>query len=168
MNRPDRVQELAAIVAEQAAAVSELRDALFAERRALTVVDDGALAQATARKATALAILESAEIERRKKCRDIAPALPSDDMQALLAQFIGDGTATSTTTAIVRSWQQLRTTLRQCRDVNEANGLVVATLHRQVQQALNLLRGGRGMVATYGPTGSTQLAGASARELARA
>lgn len=168
MNRPDSMRELAAIVAEEAATVSELRDALLAERRALAACDDCALTAATARKTTALAILERAEAARRSKCRDIAPALTSGDMQAVLAQLSGDTTATSTTASIVRSWHQLRTTLQQCREVNEANGQALAALQRYVQQALNLLRGGRGVVATYGPTGSTQLAGASARELARA
>jgi flagellar biosynthesis/type III secretory pathway chaperone len=168
MSRPDRMQELAAILADEAAAATELQDALFAERRALAAVDDDALTQATARKTTALATLESAEVRRRRQLRDISPTLASGDMQSLLERLIGDATASSSMDSIRRNWEQVRRTLQQCRAVNEANGQVVTALQRQVQQALNLLRGGRGHVATYGPTGSAQFADVGARELARA
>jgi flagellar biosynthesis/type III secretory pathway chaperone len=168
MARPDLMRELAAIIEREAAAADDLLEALLCEKRALAASDSAALADATARKSTTLAVLESSEGERRSLVQFGMPSAASADMQGLLDRLAADSMDTPAMISIVRNWTRLRATLQQCRDTNIVNGQIVAAMHRRVQQALNLLRGGRGTIATYGRTGSTQLAGAGSRELARA
>jgi len=68
---------------------------------------------------------------------------------------------------IRQRWQALVDVLRRCRSANQANGLVVASLQRRVQQAIGLLRNGAAEPVLYGPTG-TAPAATAARALARA
>jgi flagella synthesis protein FlgN len=52
-------------------------------------------------------------------------------------------------------WDELQLLARQCRDQNEVNGGILALSRRQVQQALDVLRGGERQV-TYGPRGESR------------
>ena len=168
MNRWDCVTELAPIIEREAATAAALLDALLREKKALAGSDAVALAETTDRKNAALTALEVAETERRRVLQRFNLGSPPGDMQVLIEKCAIEKVTTPAAISIASNWKQLRTSLLHCRDANLTNGQIVATMQRRVQQALNLLRGGRGEVATYGRTGSTQLTGAGARELARA
>lgn len=167
MNRMDCVNALRNAVVEQCSVAARLLAALDSEKRALAGRDAQALEDAAGRKQAALAAIEGLERERRKLAQALGYGVSAQDMTQLIARVIVEFPNTRAVTELSAGWADLGSTLRRCRDTNATNGRVVASLQRRVQQALNLLRGGRGEVATYGRTGSTQLAGASARALAR-
>lgn len=167
MNRMDCINFLNRAVAEQGSAAALLLEALESERQALAGRDSQAVADAAGRKQTALASIESLERERRRLTQALGYGVSAEDMTQLIARITVEFPNARAVAELSAAWSSLGRTLRRCRDINATNGRVVASLQRRVQQALNLLRGGRGEVATYGRTGSTQLAGASARALAR-
>lgn len=167
MNRMDCVTVLCRTVAEQCAVAARLIEALESEKQALAGRDAQALADAAGRKQAALTAIENLERERRRLAQTLGFGVSAQDMTQLIARVNIEFPNNRAIAELSAGWISLGSTLRRCRETNTTNGRVVASLQRRVQQALNLLRGGRGEVATYGRTGSTQLAGASARALAR-
>jgi len=64
-------------------------------------------------------------------------------------------------------WRELEGLLTQCRDKNNTNGKIIALSHRQVQQALAILRNGElAGDSCYSPTGNRPAA-ASSRTLGK-
>ncbi|MGE3600031.1 MAG: flagella synthesis protein FlgN [Dehalococcoidia bacterium] len=167
MTRMDCVTSLCSIVAEQCSVASMLLESLSLEKTALAGRDSQALADAANRKQTALAAIERLEVERRRLTQTLGHGASAEDMTQLIARVGVEFPNARPVVELTAAWSSLGSTLRRCRESNATNGRVVASLQRRVQQALNLLRGGRGEVATYGRTGSTQLAGVSARAWAR-
>lgn len=153
----------AILIAEQKA-VQALLAALEAEAAALGGRDPETLAKATADKTSALEALETLERERRDFCARIGAGPSQADMDAWLAAFADGATEMS---VLRERWRSLTELLRRCRQTNQANGLVVASLQRRVQQALNLMRNGSTEPPVYGRSGSTA-ASPAARAIARA
>lgn len=167
MNRTECVTSLCKTLVDQCSVAARLLAALDSEKQALAGRDSQALADAAGRKQAALADMENLERDRRRLAQALGHGVSAQDMTQLIARAAVEFPNARTVAELSAAWNSLGSTLRRCRDANATNGRVVASLQRRVQQALNLLRGGRGEVATYGRTGSTQLAGASARALAR-
>lgn len=141
--------ELDSLLAAQIEAARILRAALEAEHAALGQRDADALARAAADKARAIEGLENVERHRRTLCMRIGAGPGQPELAAWLESF-SDGSELSR--RVREHAAALATLLRECRSANDANGMVVATLHRRVQQALGLLRGGP-ETGTYGPGG---------------
>ena len=160
--------ELAALIEREAAEAARLLEALTSERSALAINDSDSLTAATTEKATVLGQLEQIEKDRRRLLQRVAVGATQAEMQSYVELLGLNAETRSLSRVLHQHWQQLTITLQKCRDQNLANGRIVAAMQTRVQQALNLLRGGRGTIATYGRTGSTQLTGTGARELARA
>lgn len=160
--------ELAALIEREAAGAMRLVEALLREKSALAANDSDGLNAATTEKTALLGQLELLERDRRKLLQRVSFGATHADMQLFMARLALNVETNSLSRILLQNWQQLTATMQQCRDLNLANGRVVAAMQTRVQQALNLLRGGQGTVATYGRTGSTQLTGAGARERARA
>ena len=142
--------ELDSLLASQIEAARVLRAALEAALAALAQRDADALARAAAEKARAIASLEEIERHRRTLCMRIGAGPGHPELAAWLESF-SDGSEPSR--RVREHAAALAALLRECRAANEANGLVVTTLHRRVQQALGLLRGGAPEAGTYGPAG---------------
>ena len=160
--------ELAALIEREAAEAARLLEALTSERSALAVNDSDGLTAATTEKTAVLGQLELIEKDRRRLLQRVAVGATHAEMQSYVELLARSAETRPLSRVLHQHWRRLTTTLQQCRDLNLANGRIVAAMQTRVQQALNLLRGGRGTVATYGRTGSTQLTGTGARELARA
>lgn len=158
------ISRLEAILVDEEQAARALLAALEAETAALGGRDADALARATADKSRALETLESLERGRREFCSRFGAGPTQADLDAWLAAY-ADGSPQAA--ALGQRWRSLNELLRSCRKTNQANGLVVASLQRRVQQALNLLRSGSTEPPVYGPTGSS-LSTPSARAIARA
>jgi flagellar biosynthesis/type III secretory pathway chaperone len=142
--------ELDTLLAAQLEAVQRLRGALMAERAALEQRDAAALARAAADKAGSIEAIEDAESRRRALCMRIGAGPGHPELAAWLETFSrGDDLSRRLRERVA----ELATALRECRAANQANGLVVATLQRRVQQALGLLRSGSPGPSTYGPGG---------------
>jgi flagellar biosynthesis/type III secretory pathway chaperone len=164
MDRGGPVSELESIIAQEVAAAKHMREVLQAEETALRQRDADALGRATADKTGALEALESLESRRRDLCGRIgAGPAPAD----LVAWLDAHGRQNPAAATPVELWAQLTQLLADCRRLNRANGMAVATLQRRVQQALNLVRTGDSEPAAYGPTGGT-LGGPPPRAIARA
>lgn len=142
--------ELDSLIAAQLEAARALRAALEDEHAALERRDADALASAGADKGHAIAKLETLERHRRTLCGRIGAGPGHAELAAWLSSFSDGGEPAR---RLRDRLDALTTVLRSCRQANDANGIVVGTLHRRVQQALGILRGGSPEPATYGPAG---------------
>ena len=158
------ISRLESILVEEEQAARRLLAALEAETAALGGRDADALARATTEKTRALESLETLERGRREFCGRFGAGPTQADLDAWLAAY-ADGSPQAV--ALRQRWRSLNDLVQSCRKINHANGLVVASLQRRVQQALNLLRSGSAEPPVYGPSGNS-LSTPSARAIARA
>jgi flagella synthesis protein FlgN len=158
------VTELESIVRQEISAAARVRDILEAEHGVLGQRDPDRLSTVTADKTAALETLEALERRRREVCARVGAGPAPADLSAWLAAHGRPGPAAASLEA---RWVELTRVVSDCRRLNQANGLVVATLQRRSQQVLNLLRTGDSEPAAYGRTGRT-LSGPGARAIARA
>lgn len=129
-----RLQE---IVAEEEAAMRGVLEILGQESAALLARDVGALPGLSTRKADAVA--RAADLGQQR--------------QALMQDPPDPGHA-GVTSALAR----LRALALECRQLNEANGLMIRSQRRRLEGALSILRGGQPGVNVYGRDGAaTQL-----------
>jgi flagellar biosynthesis/type III secretory pathway chaperone len=136
-------RDLARHLDEQIAAMQAVLSALEAEQLALRHRDGDALLQAVNGKATSVARADQLEQRRQAMMADLGLA---DRRTAVGRQFSADA-------GISQRWQQVLALTRQCRAVNESNGLFIRGQRRRVDATLQILRGGSSAVAEYGPGG---------------
>jgi flagellar biosynthesis/type III secretory pathway chaperone len=113
-------------------AVRSLAATLAAERNALTGNSPQAVEQTAAEKTQILGTIEKLEAERR----------------ALWAEP-GLGLAAT----VAERWRDLMELMAGCRTANEVNGHIIHVRQHQVQQLIDIVRGGPAM--TYDPRGKT-------------
>ncbi|MEM8983248.1 MAG: flagellar export chaperone FlgN, partial [Pseudomonadota bacterium] len=106
-------------------ALMELRDALVAERRALTDPDADELNRASVRKRMALQAFEASDVERYIAQRD----------------------------SLGPDWDSVLSLAEECRHANLTNGALLATRKRHTEKLLRLLRGSDSR-STYSQTGA--------------
>ncbi len=128
-NRTPLPPAVATALLEQEQAVRRLLAALQQETAAISGRSAEGLREAVSRKELATRALESAEAARRE------------------AMAMAELTAASP--GVETPWSAILELLRHCRDVNEANGQLALRRARQVQGALQVLRGGAPQPATY-------------------
>ncbi|MBL8197533.1 MAG: flagellar protein FlgN [Chromatiales bacterium] len=126
-----RLQE---IVAEEAAAMRGVLEILGQESAALLARDVGALPGISNSKADAVA--RAADLGQQR--------------QALLQENVDPAQGGVVTSALA----QLRALALECRQLNEANGLMIRSQRRRLEGALNILRGGQPGVDVYGRDGA--------------
>jgi flagella synthesis protein FlgN len=165
MDSTQLVATLDTILLAEEAAAGVLLCALEAEAEALKGRDAATLTLATEEKVEALEKLESIEQERRDFCARIGAGPGQAGMDAWLAAYAGSG---GQATGLRERWTSLTELLRRCREINQANGLVVASLQRRVQQALSLMRTGSTEPPAYRPEEATAAAPSPVRTIARA
>lgn len=142
--------ELDSLVTAQLEAARTLLAAIEQEHAALERRDAEALSRAGADKSHAVAKLETLEQHRRSLCARIGAGPGQAELAAWLESFSDGGEPAR---RLRERLEALRSLLRTCRQANETNGMLVGSLHRRVQQALGILRGGSPEVSTYGPAG---------------
>lgn len=162
MEHGRNLQGLMSVLDQQVEAAQLLLGVLREERAALTGADADALADAVRRKDAARSQLELLEQDRRRLSVALGLGVDRRDFEAACGERSPAALATQP------KWQALAQLLTQCRDLNQTNGMTVSALRRRVLQASSLLRGESVPGAIYGPGGSTQPGGRSARALGRA
>lgn len=110
-----------------------LEATLSAERTALTGDSPQAVEEKVAEKVRILEALETLEAQRRALC-----ATPG-----------GVGFAAT----FAERWRALMELMAGCRSANEVNGHIIHVRQNQVQQLIDIVRGGPAI--TYGPQGKT-------------
>ena len=141
---------LSELLDQQISTLESLLTCLEAERQALGSRDVAALEQATARKTSQLSTADQLEKQRRA-------LVPDEGTMRKLARE----------PAIGPRWQQLMALTLRCRELNDANGMMIRWQHRRVAGTLHLLRGAP-TVDTYGPDGDSSQATKSRTPLASA
>ncbi len=129
-------QSLASLLAAELAALQSVLDCLHRESDALERRDAEALLACSQQKSDA--ITEVAKLTGlRGRQLDEQPAAGTPECRKLLGA--------------------VQTLATQCRQLNEANGLLIRGQRRRVEGTLNLLRGGQAAPDSYGRDGATQL-----------
>jgi flagellar biosynthesis/type III secretory pathway chaperone len=113
-------------------AARSLAATLAAERNALTGDSPQAVEQTAAEKIQILGTIEKLEAERRAIWAE-----PSLGLAATVAE----------------RWRDLMELMAGCRTANEVNGHIIHVRQHQVQQLIDIVRGGPAM--TYDPQGKT-------------
>jgi flagellar biosynthesis/type III secretory pathway chaperone len=113
-------------------AARSLAATLVAERTALTGDSPQAVEQKSAEKIQILETIEKLEVERRGLW-----ATPGLGLAATVAE----------------RWRALMELMAGCRTANDVNGHIIHVRQHQVQQLIDIVRGGPAI--TYGPQGKT-------------
>lgn len=143
----DRQPELLGLLEQQIATTTTLLGLLKTERETLNTRDIEALSRNGDMKHRCLAELDALDADRRQLSELIG--LPADRIG--FDDFLN--TLDERDPLRIR-WQRLVGLLEQCRELNEANGRLVALQRYHVQQALTVLRGADPAAMLYGPDGS--------------
>ncbi len=129
------MNSLQALLDQEVAALRAVLATLATERSALEERAPDALLAASNAKAEAVARAARLEQERR----DLVAANPGKQ-----------------DAAVQRLLQELKKLAAECRQQNDANGLLIRGQRRRVEGSLNVLRGGGGAADTYGRDGETR------------
>jgi len=133
------------LLTQEIEALQRILATLSAERAALDERAPDALLAASTAKAEAVAL--AASLEQQRQAQSAAdPAAPTAAASSLI--------------------NELKTLAAECRQQNDANGLLIRGQRRRVEGSLNVLRGGRAAPDTYGRDGATRLIQASRAPLA--
>jgi flagellar biosynthesis/type III secretory pathway chaperone len=127
------VDRLQAIVAGELAALRDVLEMLGRESAALRARDVGALPGISDSKADAVA--RAANLGQQR--------------QVLLQEFPDAGEAAASS-----ALASLRELALECRQLNEANGLMIRSQRRRIEGALGILCGGQPGVSVYGRDGA--------------
>lgn len=154
---------LTSLLSAQTALAERLHDLLTREYDLLTRVTAEApddLGRLLADKQALLAEIAEADRQLRETLAAQGLAADSTGLDALLARLDDSG-------GLARSWQRLAALLHECETQNLTNGGLVELSQRQVQFALDVLRGETTGTSTYGADGHTRSLGRS-RSIAEA
>jgi len=127
---------LAALFDQEIHAVEQVLDSLERERTALNARDADALLKITGEKERCVA--QAAELERQRI--GLQRELGVDGSSG---EFDG-------------SRHALRSLVLQCRELNDANGLMIRWQRQRVAESLNLVMGDRRDASVYGPDGEAR------------
>jgi flagella synthesis protein FlgN len=170
MHAQDLQPELKAHLDAEIAAADTLLNSLEAERTALKGTDAAALDRAGQIKLAALKRFEELELERRLLCQvhddrtAFEQLIDSLDRQTAIPS---SGPLSGSGATLRAAWLKLLETTGRCRNMNQANGLIVTIRQTQIRQLLGVLRGAGG-AQTYGPSGERSSPATGARAIARA
>lgn len=148
------MERLDALLAEAVREAFLLESALEREMAALSSRDVDALNEAVARKHQAAQSLE--RLTQAQTALLQAGGFDSDGsgMEAFLRDWDHEGVTRP-------RWNRLQEVMGRCRRLNQVNGGVVHTHQQQVQQAIQILRGGESRSELYDPRGRTVSDGSS-------
>ena len=131
-----RLLELRSILVRQKSLARTLLRILRAEDAALRSRNCDELCRAAADRTRTIAALETLERSRRAVCERLGIGPGQDEMDAwLTARCQGSPSLLP----LHRCWQSLTALLGECRGTSQATGMVVATLRRRIQRAMDRL-----------------------------
>jgi flagellar biosynthesis/type III secretory pathway chaperone len=130
---PDARRHLEDLLDREIELARSLAATLEAEQRALTGDSPAAVEQNAAEKIRVLESIETLDQERRALC-----ASPS---------------SAGIATTVVERWHALMKLMAGCRTANEVNGHIIHVRQHQIQQLIDIVRGGPSI--TYDPQGKT-------------
>jgi len=144
MNHPAPLAALAGLLAQEIEAVQAVLDTLYREQGALNARDSESLLRIASEKASRVALAEELGAQRRKLAAGDSTAQSADRWRS----SIGAG-------EIERRQQELKALAVRCRELNDANGLMIRWQRQRVQESLQIILGGGGDETTvYGPGGA--------------
>ncbi len=131
----DQRARLVNLLDQEIETVSAILECLHSEQAALTARDSDAVIRIAGEKAAKLALAEDLGTQRRGFSQEV------------------------TSRAIDNKKQELKALTINCRELNDANGLLIRRQQQRVETSLNLITGGRVEPSVYGPDGGkpTQL-----------
>ena len=151
----DTHRRLEVVLRREIEAARSLAAALAEERTALTGNSPQAVIDTAAAKTALFGALEALDAERRQLCDAASIFLPSQHRG--LTPLIAGASKN-----VAEHWRELLALIAGCRVANEVNGYIINARRGQIDQLLQLLRGGAPVI--YGPQGRTN--GQSRRALA--
>lgn len=131
-----------------------LEAALERETRALSTRELETLEQAVSAKHQAVQNLEQVSQQQADLLRSCGFAADASGMEGFLQVWDQER-------GIRPLWERLQDAMQRCRHHNQINGGLVQTQQRQVQQAMQILRGEDARTELYDPRGQTVASGAS-------
>ncbi|HTX23258.1 MAG TPA: flagellar protein FlgN [Steroidobacteraceae bacterium] len=143
-------QRLAAILAEEVAALDELGAFLEREHGHLTAKDVAALETAIRERQRTVARVVRADEERAALCRQVGQPGDAPGIERVLKWCDADG-------VLAAEWMRCRAAAAQCRALNDRNSALAGARLRHVQARLALLFSGRGETVGYGKGGAYAL-----------
>jgi flagellar biosynthesis/type III secretory pathway chaperone len=153
----DTHRRIEGVLDREIEAARSLAAALEAERTALTGTSAEAVTSVAAEKVELFAAIEQLEAQRHELCAAANISFPN--IRAGRVPVIA-----GVSEALADRWKSLLDLVAGCRIANEVNGYIINARRGQVNQLLQILRGG--VPITYGPQG--KLYSKSPRALARA
>lgn len=130
---PDARRRLEDLLDREIELAQILKEALAAEKTALTGDSPSAVEANAAEKVRLLQAIETLDQERR----------------ALCASAANPGIAAT----VVERWRSLMELMAGCRAANEVNGHIIHVRRHQIRQLIDIVRGGPSL--TYDPQGKT-------------
>jgi len=129
----------------------QLLDCLEAERTALIARDMDTLEVTTRDKLDCSRKLEELEARRESLVQSLGFGNTPDSVRQCFKSLPCAG-------QLLRLWQQILDNIEACKAGNLANGGILESSRRHVEQALSILRGQTGAPAVYAPDGETRAA----------
>jgi len=142
------MERLDALLTEAVREACLLESALEREITALSGRDLDALSEAVARKHQVAQTLEGLTQAQTALLRAGGFAADGSGMDACLRDWDHEGVTRP-------RWNRLQEVMERCRHLNQVNGGVVQIQQQQVQQAIQILRGGEARTELYDPRGRT-------------
>ncbi len=143
----DAHRSLEVVLDRELEAARTLAATLDAERVALTGKSPEAVMQKAAEKIQLFGVIEALEAERSKLCAAAQISLPNAARkgQSFAVSGVSD--------AVADRWRTLLELIAGCRKSNDINGYIINARRGQLNQLLQILRGGTPI--TYSPQGKT-------------
>ncbi len=145
-------QQIAKLLAEEAAALAELLGLLERELAQLSANEVPALEGAVRERQRSVARVVRADEKRVALCRQLGHGGDARGLEQILRWCDPEGT-------LGADWTRCKTVAAQCRALNDRNGALVTARLRHVQARLAALIQGRGETVAYGPRGAYALTG---------
>jgi flagellar biosynthesis/type III secretory pathway chaperone len=139
-------RELSAILAEEAAALTELAGFLQREHEQLSANEVAALEGVIRDRQRTVARVIRADEQRAALCRRLGHAPDGQGLEMVLRWCDSDG-------ALAAEWGRCRAAAAACRALNDRNSALAGARLRHVQARLAVLLGGRDEAVGYGPRG---------------
>ena len=140
-------EHLAALLAEEVAALADLEKLLQQEHEMLVANDVDALERTSQERQERVGALVRLETERQSLCRMHGYSADLSGLEQLIAWCDPAGT-------LVSSWSVCAEKAARCRELNDRNGALVAARMKRVESLLSVLTSRSRQVATYDSQGA--------------
>lgn len=154
-------EHLTTLLREESALLGELEDLLLRESGILASSDIQALEATTRARQERVGALARIEEQRRSLCALHGFSADRAGLEGLMAWCDGQGT-------LLPRLRECAERAVRCRDLNDRNGIVVATRLKRVEGMLGALTGRPARSDTYGPRGYGRSGGRPGRVLGAA